>query len=630
MRRPAKVAIAVCAAVVAIAVFLWLVVTRTSAAKDYIAGRIASVREQGLALDFEDLGISLVGPSVTVNGLVVRTQPEPEFPPLLSAKTVRLNLNMGALLRGNFALDEAVLEDPQVYAVITERGGSNLPGARSGGGGQAAMPAIPRLRATNGSFRLDDRRDGVSIHLPKWRLSVEPDSGIEFQSSEPGSVTYRKRQIAVDEINLATRIRAGAVEIDRLEVKTPESSIRASGTAGTMNWPTVNLRGFVTLDLPELTRIAGMPPAGSGELKGTFTATGPLDQLRLRTVLHGNDIPATGFESPTVNADFTYQRQRGRIDVHSIAVNAPVADFTAEGAVALHRTGASALQGRIGRIDLRQLTAGLKAPYILASHGAGTAQARWPGLAFKQASGSAGLQLTALLPSAAPNVLPASGPLSVAVQSGRIRVSLGGLDALSARWNGNVAVDFQKLGGTVRGQTSDAGRMLPQLQAFLGRKQPLVPVNVRGAASFVVNLGGTTQRPTAGLTVNAPALNVGRFDNVALNARAQYTPAQLRVQQANLRWRGQTLTVQGNVGLQSDAAPLDLTAYAEGATSAALLGANVPQMPAVPSFPPIPSIPGLSQQIPQLPRFALRAHVGGTTAAPRVTFIGPAANGNGR
>ena len=172
--------------------------------------------------------------------------------------------------------------------------------------------------------------------------------------------------------------------------------------------------------------------------------------------------------------------------------------------------------------------------------------------------------------------------------------------------------------------------MLPQLQAFLGRKQPLVPVNVRGAASFVVNLGGTTQRPTAGLTVNAPALNVGRFDNVALNARAQYTPAQLRVQQANLRWRGQTLTVQGNVGLQSDAAPLDLTAYAEGATSAALLGANVPQMPAVPSFPPIPSIPGLSQQIPQLPRFALRAHVGGTTAAPRVTFIGPAANGNGR
>lgn len=627
MGRPAKLAIAIGAAAVALAVFLWFLVVRTDAAKDYIAGRIASVREQGLILDFEDLGISLFGPSVTLNGVVVRTQPDTNFPPLLSAKMVRLNLNLGALLRGNFALDEAVLEDPQVYAVITERGSNNLPAARGGAGEQAAMPAIPKLRATNGSFRLDDRRDGLFVHLPEWRLSLAPDAGIEFKSSEPGSVTYGKRRIAVDEINLATKVRAGAMNIDKLEVKTPESRITASGKAGSVDRPTLDLTGSVALDLPELTRIAGMPPAESGELKGTFTATGPLDQLRLRTVLHGNRIPAAGFESPTVNADVTYLRQRQRIDVHSAVVDASVADFTAQGVVALRRTGASALQGRIAHIDLRQLTAGFKAPYILASRGAGSAQARWPGLEFREASGSADLQLTALAPASAPHVLPASGPLTVAARSGRIQVSSNGLDALSARWDGNISVDSQKLGGTVRGQTSDAGRMLPQLQAFLGRSQPLVPVNVRGAASFVVNLGGTTRQPTAGLTINAPALNVSRFDNVSLNARAQYTPARLRVQQADLRWRGQTLTVQGNIGLQGDTAPLDLTARAEGATAAALLGANVPQMPGIPAFP---SIPGLSPEIPQLPQFALRAHVGGTTAAPRVTFIGPAANGNGR
>ncbi|MGE5570216.1 MAG: hypothetical protein ACM3S5_14365 [Rhodospirillales bacterium] len=627
MRRPAKVAIAIGAAVVAIAVFLWLVVVRTGAAKDYIAGRIASVREQGLILDFKDLGISLVGPSVTLHGVVLRTQPEPGFPPLLSAKMVRLNLNLSALLRGRFALDEAVLEDPHVYAVITEQGISNLPAPRGGAGEQAAIPAIPKLRVTNGSLRLDDRRDGIFVDLPEWRLSLAPDAGVEFKSGEPGSITYGKRRTAVDEINLATRIRAGVMEIDKLEVKTPESRLTASGKAGFVDRPTLNLTGSVALDLPELTRIAGMPPAESGELKGTFTATGPLDQVRLRTVLHGNRIPVPGFESPTVNADFTYLREPQRIDVHSAVVDASVADFTAQGVVALRRTGASALQGRIAHIDIRQLTADFKAPYILASRGAGSAQARWPGLEFKQASGSADLQLTPLVPTAAPDVLPASGSLTVAAQRGRIQVSSSGLDALSARWNGSVAVDSQKLGGTVRGETSDAGRMLSQLQAFLRRKQPLVPVSVRGAASFVANLGGTTRQPTAGLTINAPALNVGRFDNVSLSARAQYTPAQLRVQQADLRWRGQTLAVQGNIGLEGEAAPLDLIARADGATSAALLGANVPQMPGIPSFP---SIPGLSQQIPQLPQFALRAHVGGTTAAPRVTFIGPATNGNGR
>ncbi len=640
MPRAAKLTLVIGAAVVAFVAVLWLLVVRTGAAKDYVAGRIVSAaRQQGLILEIGNTGISLFGPAVTLNDVVVRAAQASDLPPILSAKDIRLKLGLGALLSGSYVLDEAIIKDPQVHAVITERGNSNLPTARGGGGqpsgsggqasgGGAQQAEIPKLRATGGSLQLDDRRDRVFVHFPEWKLSLQPEreasrAGIEFKTGAPGSISYQKRQIVVKEINLDSVARPNGTEIRKLELTTQAGRITASGAADLAGQPTLNLRGTVALALPQLTRIGGIWQAPSGELNGTFTAAGPLDQLRVQTDLHGNRIPLAGFERPVVKADATYLRRQQRIDVHSLAVNASAADFNADGVVALRATEPSTMQARIKHVNLQQITSRFASPYILASRGTGTAQVRWPGLEFKQAGGRADLQLTALLPSPVLRVLPASGPLTIASRNRQVQVSTNALSALSAQWNGNVTVaELGKLGGTVRGQTSDAGQMLSQLQVFLGRRQPLVPVNVRGAAAFAVNLGGTTQQPTAGLTVRAPSLNVGRFDNTSLTARAQYSPKLLHVQQADLRWKGQTLTVQGNIGLGGDAAPLDLTARAQGTAAAALLGgANVPAMPAIPS---LPSIPGLSQQLPQI---ALQAHIGGTTAAPRVTLTEPAGAG---
>lgn len=622
MPRAAKLTAIIGAVVIAFAAFVWFLAVRTGAAKEYVVGRIESAaRGQGLILQIRNMGIALFGPAVTLNDIVVRTEAAPDLPPMLRAKTVRLNLGLGALLSGRYGLSEVVVEDPQVDVAITEQGRSNLPAAARGGGTKGRQVGIPRLRATGGSLRIDDRRERIFALLPKWQLSLKPNAettqaGVVFETGAPGTISVDDRKILVSELALDSIARQNGAEIRKLDVATQAGRVSATGSA---SWvagaPVLSLHGDMALLLPQLTAFARLPLARSGEVNGPFTAAGPLDQLRIQADLRGAAFPLLGFERAVMRADATYLRERKRIEVHSLAVSSPAADFTAKGALALRAAQPSSIRADVSRINLQQLSAIAASPYILASRGAGTVSAEWPGLAFRRANGRADLQLTAVLPGPVRKVLPASGPVSVTSRDGQTRLSSTALSALSAQWNADVTVaPSGGLSGVVHGQTADAGRLLAEVNAFRGGVQPLVPANVSGAASFAANLGGTTKRPQAQLNVRAPSLRVGRIENANLTARALYTPEQINVQQADLQWMGQKVSLQGNIGLQGAAAALDLNARAQGTAAGALFGANAV----------LGAIPGLSAEIPAMPQVAVQAHIGGTSAQPKVTLTGAA------
>jgi hypothetical protein len=607
LSRSTKLAVVIGAAVVALAGFLWFLAARTGVAREYVAGRIAGgFREQGLILESQSTGIGLFGPAVVLHDVVIRAERAADLPPILRASEIRLNLGWGALLGREHALSRVVIENPQVHAVITAQGRSNLPAAT--GNGEARRAAIPDIRAAGGSLRLENRRDRVFAHLPQWRLSVQPRSGtmearVRFDAREQGTIAIGDRQTGVSGIDLDAMVREVGAEIRKLELTTQAGRITATGTANLEKEPALDVRGDLMLSLPQFTTLAGLPQAATGRLSGSYTAAGPLDRLRIQSDLRGDRIAIPGFEQPVIKADVAYLPRQDRIRVESLAVSASSADLAANGTLALRAGERSSLQARIIRANLQQITAALAAPYLLASRGTGTLQAQWPGMQFSEAGGAVDLQLMALRPSPAERVLPASGPLTVASQNRQLRISTNGLSALSAQWNGNVTVaPSGSLGGSVSGRTADVGAMLPAIQSLLGRRQPLLPVQARGGATFTAGLGGTVQRPTADLNVRAPSLNVGRLQNTDFTARAFYTSQQLDIGQADLRWLGQTISLRGRMGLGSEAAPLDLTARAQGSAAAALFGGV--RMPAIPG----------------LPQIGLQAHIGGTTAAPRVTI----------
>ncbi|MGE0406957.1 MAG: translocation/assembly module TamB domain-containing protein, partial [Candidatus Korobacteraceae bacterium] len=153
--------------------------------------------------------------------------------------------------------------------------------------------------------------------------------------------------------------------------------------------------------------------------------------------------------------------------------------------------------------------------------------------------------------------------------------SLRALEVLATRLRGQVNITPEgALSGTLRATVDDVQQLLVELAGFQGKSESLLPMPVRGNTNVTAQLGGTLERPTAEITLAAPALAVGELKNVALDLSAHYGPSQLLIHQAVLTLEQQPLAnISGSIGLGGASPALDLNAEVQNLTLASVFAA---------------------------------------------------------
>lgn len=560
--------------------------------RDYILNQIRnSFRDLGLDLQASRFDYNVFEFSGTFRNVVLRATAAPQLPPLLRADEVRVNLGLVQFIEGNFLIQQATLTNPAVRIVITPDGKSNLPqGGKSGGGGTLT---IEDLRAHNGSLRVEDGRQNLAVVLPQWSLALQGQQGnavyqARLDTQKPGSATLAGNALTIGSLSTSAGFNrnTGALAFNDLTLVTGAARVAARGSVGRVAAPVLDLKLNGSVDLAQLVRFAGLQEPVAGQVAFSATATGPLKQARVDAQIQGSGLDAAGVRGITMSAQAEYQSGTDRLRLAGFSVQAPPGNVQGRANLALSaQAGQSTLEANLQGVDLLAAARALKLPVRLASRATGTVTAQWPGVAFKQASATAKLDLRSTRELPARDVLPVTAALDLDYRRNRLALTVRSLHTLAANgWGTVLLANLRRLGGRMHLETNDLSDVMRRLNRYLGKSAAPSDVQIGGPLSVVVDLGGTVQKPRLEARIDSAGLQVGAVRGVTLRARAVYDSGLLTITESDVRWREQALLASGTVELTGRKA-LDLNVRILAASvPAALQAAGITTIPAQGTF----------------------------------------------
>ena len=262
-------------------------------------------------------------------------------------------------------------------------------------------------------------------------------------------------------------------------------------------------------------------------------------------------------------------------------MRAPFGNVSGHGVLALAGSETSQVTATAIGVDAAALMRAFDLPYIVASRVDARAEAEWPGIEYRQATGNATVMLTPTA-RASRSVIPASGRIDLIGRADAIDAVVTRVGLAGAEVSGRVRLAEQRdLTGTAQIRVGDLARAVPILEAILGQRAgSLLPVRVSGPVTAAARLGGTVSSPTVGAEISAPALMLGNAGGLALNGTLAYTPAQLAIRRLDVQWQQARARAAGKVGLTGKR-PLDLTFDADALSVPEVLrAAEQTQIPA--------------------------------------------------
>jgi outer membrane protein assembly complex protein YaeT len=572
MRRVLKSAVWAAGALVVLGIVL-LALLHTPPMKRYALRKLEGVLQaQGIGFHAASLDYNLLALSATLRNV------DFEYG-ATSAQIARVSVNAGwwGLLRGAYVIEEAAIDRPRIRLVLAEQRGGASAGASGGG-----MPeiAVRRLRVNQGSLVAEDHGQKLAVALPRWDAAVDGDQ-VRFDSAAPGSITDQGRTMPIDAAALRASVTARGADIARAEVRLEQSELKVSGKVENLAKPVLHLNASAHLALGQLAQFAGMEQDVAGALDLEAAITGPASGPAIEAKARGKQLAYENFRRVNLAADAAYDGAASRVVLRSLTIESPSGNVHGSGSLALtDRAGTSTLEARIDSADLERVSRELKLPVAIAGRARGKVSARWPGVQFGRADAQADVTLAATRSVPAESVAPLSGSAHIETHDGGLEAAVRSLDTLGVNVHGKVTLAGNRLGGRIDADIADVGATVSRAEAFLGRPQgSLVGTPVGGAAHAAVELAGTTSAPEAALSLDAPAMRAGGLDGIAISAEAGYTPKEVALRTARVRWQGQELTAQGTVGL-SGAQPLSLSAtLSDGSIADALNGLGKGDLP---------------------------------------------------
>lgn len=533
----------------------------------------AALARRGVSLEAARIDYNLLTLTARLTDLRVRSVSALELPAFASAGLLNADLDLAALLLGRIRVQEITARGLDLHVVIDERGHSNIPqlaGKRRDRADTDWLITLARL--SSGAVTFEDRRRGLVLTLPAWRLEVDGnavsrDHAIRFALDQPGTLQFQQQSHAIDalSLNATLRDRSKAVEIGSLHVRASGADLDVSGEIRDLRAPVLALRLAAALPVERVTSLTGVKETLAGLVKLDGSLRGPVSGLRLAARLSGQGLTVARFRRVDVAAAAEYTVAEGRLSIASFRLASTVGRVDARGELALaDRAEASRLEAR-AEVALDVLSAALRLPFKVASRASASVSARWPGLDYRKGGLEATISLRPMQPEVSRNLVPISGLLRATARNGSVAVDVDRLSAFDAVASGRLTLDGNRLGGNLELDLADSGATLVQL-GRVARRQDLLAIDLHGASRIAVDLHGSLSRPAATVSLRAPNLKVAKLTGVAAELDATLDSSHTVIERGHVQWNGQSAVARGSVAWTSPDSPIDLSVRIEEAS----------------------------------------------------------------
>ena len=208
------------------------------------------------------LEYNVFGLTATLHDITIRASDPPQSPPFLTATRAYINLDATALLRGRFALEEAVLEGVRIHLIGDDNGAWNLPQQQQDS--RAPPPKIPEilidaLAAAGPEIIVEDRESAAELRLVNWRLVIDgkPETfehSIRFATEQAGQALFETRSIPIGELALQLLWRGDLLQVRTARLRMGASRVVIGGRIENLLEPVSKLSLESNLEVAELTR----------------------------------------------------------------------------------------------------------------------------------------------------------------------------------------------------------------------------------------------------------------------------------------------------------------------------------------------------------------------------------------
>ncbi len=558
-------------------------------------------RQTDIRAEIGELRLHLFSTSVEASRIACFLPGDAE--PFLTADRLTAEIAVESLWRQRFSLRQAALDRPALNLAFDERG-FNLARIRMPPRRERKLPQEPdeplldetlrggRVVVRDGVVRIGATAYGVTGHIADFKLfgyagdgkTARIEAGFEQGSAQVTDAKGETRSLRDARLRLAAEVKKDAADITSLVLTTPLGELTA---AGEVRWPQEQIRyagnAYLALDLAQASQslLAGLPLAGrvqmparfSGDAE-SFTLEGSLEPLAGR--LFGADVAgltadyqlAAPFEGFPTRAEADVKAERVAFGGYAldgfgahVAISPTFADVTELTARTLGgRAGGQARlaysTGGRDRSSVKLAAQGLDAAQLarlaglpwrgLAGRGDIQAEASWPGLDARQASGRAQVKFAgqAKPPADVPDADPlplsmaarlALTPSAIQIESLTTRIGDGALTA-SGRylWRAketDLTIDYHT---PELAQAQTLAQRLGLAIPALTTQAEAAKLELRGAGDVTARVTGKLAALSVAGTASASEIRVNdqRIGHAAVQFEA--SPATLSIAEATL------------------------------------------------------------------------------------------------
>ena len=506
-------------------------------ARDYAA------RELGIALDAKSLHYNLLGPSVELRDIAIRSVDDKGGRALLHADSLRLALGRGLVL-GEVEVTRLELVRPRIAIVRHADGTLNLPRGRGAASSDVTPLRLGRADVRQLTVSVDDEASGRSFEMGPIDLSIDTSSATPAPGAfgpSPFSIRFQPQAALSGTVAGRLAFDGTRLFVPALTIEAPEGRLALDGSIDVISpAPRVDVRARSRVDLARAAHLAALDRERiSGTLHVTGRATGLLSAPAVQVSLEGSGLAVRSFEDITLAAASTIDG--GRLHVSAIDLRSPLGVVHAKGDVALAGTGAGAgaashVAARWSDVDLDAAigSLGYALPARLGSRASGTADLRLAGTPAAWLSGLDADVSTTLRPVGAG--LSLAGTIDAGVrrgawslQHGLASAPAGASLAGTLRGRLDARTNDSSIGGGARLRVRDLAAVYA-LARDAGATLPEQLATLRGRLDADVRVSGTAARPAAHATLRARDVHAAGFGAGTVDAAFTATREALRIE----------------------------------------------------------------------------------------------------
>jgi translocation and assembly module TamB len=256
------------AAAAAIGIFL-----HTNLAQQWMRDEVVRQIEQrtGTRVEIGKFHANIWGLRAEIQDLTAHGLEPASQPPLFHADRIDVGLRILSLFRKQIALEELIVEHPQVFVRIEKNGTSNVPSPKRPAGNRDWRQTlfslrIGRLELRDGDAAFNDRRVPLDLHGRDLAFDLHYVAPLAAPDSYIGNLSWRQVEFAEKRnlpfrFDLATRftLHRDSFEIDDLVCKLPHSEFDLRAELASFAHPNWDLHYRGRLSLADVRRIFRAP-----------------------------------------------------------------------------------------------------------------------------------------------------------------------------------------------------------------------------------------------------------------------------------------------------------------------------------------------------------------------------------